>query len=481
MAHSPLFSGMATILIVDDDFILNGLIEKHLKRAGHQTEPALTVAQGLALARSGNFDLILLDVQLPDGNSLDFFSAFSEVASAPEIIIMTGSGDPDGAKKAIQFGAWGYLEKPHAVRDLLLPVTRALQFRAEKKKIGVLPVALKREAIIGSSASLTGCLDFVAKAAIGDASVLLTGETGTGKEVFARAIHDNSPRASHPFVVVDCAALPENLIESTLFGHVKGSFTGAERTTSGLVKMAHGGTLFLDEVGEMPLRIQKTFLRVLQEHRFRPVGDSKEEYSNFRLIAATNRDLDSAVDNGAFRADLLFRLRSLALHLPPLRERKQDIRELTLHFLKRLCVLHKVSSKGIDDELIEYLLAHDWPGNVRELQQTIEQVFVNALHYPTLYAFHLPEHFRVRKTLASMTMAPAAAPHATDIDSRPLAGPPPSWKDHKTASECRYLKHLLAFTRGDVREACRVSGLSRSRLYQLINQYNLTSPERSSP
>jgi two-component system NtrC family response regulator len=324
-----------------------------------------------------------------------------------------------------------------------------------------------------------GCLDFVAKAAIGDASILLTGETGTGKEVFARTIHDNSPRASHPFVVVDCASLPENLIESTLFGHVKGSFTGAERTTNGLVKMAHGGTLFLDEVGEMPLRIQKTFLRVLQEHRFRPVGDSKEEYSNFRLIAATNRTLDVEVENGAFRADLLFRLRSLTLHLPSLRERKQDIRELTLFFLKRLCVLHKMSNKGIDDELIEYLLAYDWPGNVRELQQTIEQVFVNALHYPTLYAFHLPEHFRVRKTLASMTTAPLPALLPADIDTKPPGGPPSSWKDHKAASEYQYLKHLLAFTHGDIREACRVSGLSRSRLYQLINQYNLTGPERS--
>jgi two-component system NtrC family response regulator len=469
---------MADTLIVDDDQILAEMLAHQLQRAGHRTEIAPTLAQGIALARNGTFDVIFLDVQLPDGNSLNFFTHFSEVASAPEIIIMTGNGDPDGAKKAIQFGAWGYLEKPHVVRNLLLPLTRALQYREEKKKIGVIPVALKRDAIIGSSPCLMHCLDMVAKAATSDASVLLTGETGTGKEVFARAIHENSPRADHAFVAVDCASLPESLIESILFGHVKGAFTGADKTVNGLVKMAHGGSLFLDEIGELPLKTQKNFLRVLQERRFRPVGDVREEYSNFRVIAATNRDLEGDVANKIFRHDLLFRLRSVSIHLPPLRERKEDIRDLVRSFLGRLCHHRKISEKGIAEEFFDYLLAYDWPGNIRELQQTLEQVFANAFRHPTLFAYHLPEHVRVCKTLEDITITP---PPNEALDKNNFIDLPGSWKDFKVTMEQDYLLRLLASTKGNIREACRISGLSRSRLYQLINNHHLTEATRSLP
>lgn len=463
---------MANILIVDDDPILNAMLAKQLLRAGHQTEAATTLEQGIELARTGEFDVIFLDVQLPDGNSLNFFNLFSEVVSAPEIIIMTGSGDPDGAKKAIQSGAWGYLEKPHVVRNLLLPLSRALLYREEKKKIGVVPVALKRDAIIGKSAPLMQCLDMVAKASASDAAVLLTGETGTGKEVFARAIHDNSHRTRQAFVVVDCASLPENLIESTLFGHVKGAFTGAEKSTTGLVKLAHAGTLFLDEIGELPLRIQKTFLRVLQEHRFRPVGDNKEEYSNFRVIAATNRNLEEDVSNGLFRSDLLFRLRSLSINLPPLRERIDDIRDLTRHFLARLCDQRKMSNKGIAEEIFEHFLVYDWPGNIRELQQTMEHVFANAVHHSTIFAYHLPEHFRMHAILEGIMAHPATLEEK--VEKKINSETPLPWRGFKAAMEKEYILALLAFASGDIARACRISGLSRSRLYQLINQHRLS-------
>ena len=466
---------MANILVVDDDLMLAEMLTEHLERAGHRTATAASLALGIAQARTDDFDVIFLDVQLPDGNGLDAFPHFSEVLSRPEIIIMTGSGDPDGAIKAIQSGAWSYLEKPHVLRNLLLPLTRALQYREEKKKFGVIPVALKRDAIIGKSPCLTSCLDQLAKAAASDAGVLLTGETGTGKEVFARAIHDNSNRMQQAFVVVDCASLPETLIESTLFGHVKGAFTGADRTVTGLIKMAHGGTLFLDEVGELPEKIQKTFLRVLQEHRYRPIGGAKEEYSNFRVIAATNRDLDQDAAAGTFRSDLLFRLRSLSLHLPPLRERKEDIRPLTRYFLTRLCDRLKIAYKGIADEFFEYLMAYEWPGNVRELQQTLEQVFSNAIHHPTLFAYHLPEHFRVRKTLAAIKNDPAkikgagkALPDAT----------PPLWKDFKAEKEKEYMEHLFEYSSGSIKQACSISGLSRARLYQLMQIYGATAPKQ---
>ncbi len=466
---------MANILIVDDDLMLAEMLAGHLERAGHRPVIATTLAQGVEQAQTDAFDLIFLDVQLPDGNGLDAFPLFSEVVSQPEIIIMTGSGDPDGAVKAIQSGAWSYLEKPHVLRNLLLPLTRALQYREEKKKFGVTPVALKRDAIIGKSPCLTSCLDQLAKAAASDASVLVTGETGTGKEVFARAIHDNSNRTQHAFVVVDCASLPETLIESTLFGHVKGAFTGADRTVTGLIKMAHGGTLFLDEIGELPERIQKTFLRVLQEHRYRPIGGTNEEYSNFRVIAATNRDLNQDAASGIFRSDLLFRLRSLSLHLPPLRERKEDIRHLTRYFLTRLCDRLKIGYKGIADEFFEYLMVYEWPGNVRELQQTLEQVFANAIHHPTLFAYHLPEHFRVRQTLAGIKTDPATM----QTTSKALPGiRPPSWKDFKSEKEKEYMQHLFDCSAGNIKEACTISGLSRARLYQLMNIYGTTAPKQ---
>ena len=467
---------MANILIVDDDSMLAEMLAVHLKRVGHRPEIATTLDQGIDQARTNSFDVIFLDVLLPDGNGLEAFPHFSEVISKPEIIIMTGSGDPDGAKKAIQSGAWSYLEKPHVLNNLLLPLTRALQYREEKQKISVIPVALKRDAIIGKSPCMIACLDQLAKAAASDASVLITGETGTGKEVFARAIHDNSNRSQHAFVVVDCASLPENLIESTLFGHVRGAFTGADRTVTGLIKMAHGGTLFLDEIGELPERIQKIFLRVLQEHRYRPVGSTKEEYSDFRVIAATNRNLEDDAAAMTFRSDLLFRLRSFSLHLPPLRERKEDIRPLTRYFLTRLCDRLKIASKGIADEFFEYLLAHDWPGNVRELQQTLEQVFANAVHHTTLFAYHLPEQIRVHMTLEKIQTDPAKIP----LGNTPVRTAPPLWKDFRTATEREYMHQLFDYSGGSVKEACRISGLSRARLYQLMNLHN-TSATKQGP
>jgi len=463
---------MADILIIDDDFMLTEMLASHLKQAGYCVAIAATLADGVERARCGDFDVIFLDVQLPDGNGLDGFPALAGVSSQPQIIIMTGSGDPDGAKKAIQSGAWSYLEKPHVLRNLLLPLTRALQYREEKKRIDRIPTALKRDAIIGKSGLLGSCLDQVASAAASDAGVLITGETGVGKEIFARAIHDNSNRADKAFVVVDCASLPETLIESTLFGHIKGAFTGADRASAGLIKMAHNGTLFLDEVGELPERMQKTFLRVLQEHWYRPIGAAKEEFSNFRVIAATNRDLDQDAAAGEFRADLLYRLRSFALHLPPLRERKEDIRPLSRHFLTRLCDRAKLGQKGIADEFFEYLQAYDWPGNVRELQQTLEQVFANGVRHSTLYAYHLPEHIRVHKTLENIKNEAAESGGG-------LAGtvrtPLPTWKDFKSDKEREYLRQLLEATQSNIREACLVSGLSRARLYQLISLHNIGS------
>ena len=292
---------MADILILDDDKSLCSMLCEEMSRKGHLPEPHYTLASGIEAAQRKNFDVVLLDVELPDGDGLEYIPRFKRCGSDPEIIIITGQGEADGAERAIISGAWSYIEKPHVIRELDLHLTRALQFRDEKKKITRVPVSLKREKIIGSSDEINRCLDQVARAAASDVSVLINGATGTGKELFAKAIHENSARSGENFVIVDCAALPETLIESTLFGHVKGAFTGADKSQEGLVKHAHRGTLFLDEVGELPLSIQKTFLRLLQEHEYRPVGSSRHQSSDFRLVAATNRDLNSMVKEGNFQ------------------------------------------------------------------------------------------------------------------------------------------------------------------------------------
>ncbi len=351
-----------------------------------------------------------------------------------------------------------------------LPLTRVLQYREEKKR-STLPSILNREQIIGKSPQLNKSLKLLASATSSDVNVLITGETGTGKEIFASTIHLNSPRAEHgQFIVVDCAALTESLVESILFGHAKGAFTGADKQSRGLVQQADGGTLFLDEIGELPLTVQKSFLRVLQERSFRPVGAAAEEHSDFRLIAATNRDLDALVEKGKFRRDLLFRLRSLVIELPPLRERGEDILELADYFVNMLCLKYGRKRKTFSPEFAEALNKHTWPGNVRELFQALDRVFAAAIESPTFHTQHLPEEIRI--DLARSSVTGRKAEHIkgkASIENMHL----PSWKKYKVETERDYLQRLLRVTGHDIAGACQVSGISRARLYQLINKHGL--------
>ena len=312
---------MAQVLIIDDDPLICDLLSRVFQRTGHEITKAFSAESGLQQVYSMPFDVVFLDVNLPDGNGLGLLPEIRKASSNPEVIIMTGAGDPEGAELAIKSGAWDYLEKGQAsTQAMTLALTRALQYRNDKKG-AARPVFLKRAGIVGESQPIMESLELVSQAAGGDSNVLLTGETGTGKELFARAIHENSHRSRGNLVVVDCTALPDNLVESLLFGHEKGSFTGADRTMAGLIPQADGGTLFLDEIGELPINLQKSLLRVLQERRFRPVGSQVEKDVDFRLVAATNRNLDEMVRQKLFRHDLLFRLRAFVIELPPLRDR----------------------------------------------------------------------------------------------------------------------------------------------------------------
>jgi two-component system NtrC family response regulator len=346
---------------------------------------------------------------------------------------------------------------------------------------------LKRPHIIGRSAELTVRLDLVARCANSDANVLITGETGTGKELFARTIHDNGLSPDSHFVVVDCAALPEQLVESVLFGHVKGAFTGADGERDGLVKHAHGGTLFLDEVGELPLAIQKKFLRVLQERRFNPVGGTREIKSDFRLICATNQDLDAMVADGLFRNDLLFRLRTFCIDLPPLRRCQEDIRDLVLHYIDHLCRHHGLENKGFVPEFMETLSAYDWPGNVRELINTLEKAILANRDEPTLFPMHLPRAVRLsyiqscmdekRKDSQDGSLGGASLNGKSLSIPVSFTDPPPplrQLRDQLTQQlESAYMKHLMSYAHNDLTKASRFSGLSKPRIYALLKKYNI--------
>jgi len=466
---------MANILVIDDHEMICEMLCRHLSNIGHHAEYALTLGDGLDLVSSGAFDVVFLDVRLPDGNGLDALPTIQKKSDPPEVIIITGEGDPDGAELAINSGAWDYVEKPLSIKDISLSLSRVLQYREERGGRET-PVALRRDGIIGNSPRLNEALDHLGRLAYSHSNILITGETGTGKELFARAGWKNSPRANKNFVVVDCAALSDTLVESTLFGHKKGAFTGADKSRQGLIKEADGGTLFLDEVGELPLALQKRFLRVLQEHRFRPLGDDREIVSDFRLLAATGRDLDKMVQAGKFRQDLLFRLQSLTIELPPLRTYPEDIKDLCIHYMVKTCENLGIETKGFSADFFGTLAAYDWPGNVRELIHTMEHVLTMAYSEPTLFPKHLPNHIRIHVARSSVSDKGTDEEEAKEKrDQTKHLG---TFKAAREAAisrmEKQYLHDLMLSTKGNFKEACSVSGLSQSRLYHILREHQIS-------
>lgn len=465
---------MARILIIDDDKMLCEMVCKKLRSLEHYIVSSHSLAQGFEIIEKDEFDLVLLDVRLPDGSGIEALAKFKSVDSKPEIIIITGEGDPDGAELALETGAWDYILKPLSAREISLQITRALDYRNEKLA-GKPAIILKREAIIGSDSKLLACLEKVATCASTDMSVLIAGETGTGKELFARAIHENSNRAVSQLVVLDCAVFPEQLVESVLFGHQKGAFTGADQSRDGLILQADKGTLFMDEVGELPLPMQKKFLRVLQEKSFRPIGSKEELYSDFRLIAATNRNLDQMAKEGKFRQDLLFRLKASTITLPPLKKREADIEILALHHIRLFCKRYGMLLKGVSTEFMDILKMYTWPGNVRELVNVIDFSIANSHMHDVLLPIHLPTDVRVSIKRHSM---------AKNNTSRPMRGSDFFSKNHSLLTlaesleetENCYFQSLIIHTEGDIQAACRISGLSRSSLYTRLKKYNIERP-----
>ena len=470
-------------LIIDDKKYVADIVMQQAARLDVEMNFAPTLKQGLhaCQVKGGGFDVIMMRDIISGHASCFTIQDFQATPLSPEIIIYTQEGNPEHAEHALENGAWDYVIDPYPEKKLIGMLRRVLRYRHNRtqdfeEKERKIREQLQDHGIIGSSAAIQNCLSLVTSIAQSDASVLITGETGTGKELFTSAIHSISSRSRNNLTIVDCAALPSTLIESILFGHAKGSFTGADKKQKGLVKQADGGTLFLDEIGEMPHEIQKKFLRVLQEQKYLPVGSNVPESSDFRLIAATNRDLDAMVKQGTFRDDLLFRLKTFQLELPPLRTRRTDISELAYSFRNRYCKKHKLKKKLLSTDYLMTLSKYQWPGNVRELFRAIEYSMADAYDSTALEPVHLPLNIRLAVTKEKLqNLQPGVATEST----RPgdLSSIPTIKEDREKAigvQEKQYLENLLTITDGNIKQCCETAGLSRSRLYDLLKKYGLS-------
>jgi two-component system NtrC family response regulator len=472
-------------LIIDEKKHIADILLRDAARLGIEIHSAATLEEGLLACQvdGEGFDVVLMRDMVSGHASCFAIQDFRSTLLSPEILIFTEQGNPQHAEHALEGGAWDYVVDPFPEKKLPDMLRRVLRYRHAKSNSfeetqREVREQLQGHGIIGSSIAIKNCVNLVASIAQSDASVLITGETGTGKELFASAIHNISPRSRKNLTIVDCASLPSTLVESILFGHAKGSFTGADRTQKGLIKQADGGTLFLDEIGEMPLEIQKKFLRVLQEREYLPVGSSISEFSDFRLIAATNRDLDTMVEEGTFREDLLFRLKTFQLELPPLRTRKTDISELVYYFRDRYSKRYKLKKKKLSTDYLMTLNRYEWPGNVRELFQAVEYSMADAHESAVLEPIHLPLNIRLsvtKKKLEKLRTLPDVSDEPFMPDDLSLM--PTIKEDRERAiqlQEKQYLQNLLRVTGGDIKKCCETADLSRSRLYDLLKKYGLS-------
>lgn len=370
---------MASILIVDDDHQLRGSFEKLLYQDGHTVRTASSGEAAVSLVKSGRFDLIIMDVRLPGMDGLQTFKVIREIEPLLPVIIMTAFGTTETAIEATKMGAFDYILKPFNIPEMLDLIEKAVEagrFMRSRVVLNSVPETDMGEAIIGRSRAMQEVYKAIGRVSSTDATVLIRGESGTGKELVARAIYQHSARSLKPFLVINCVAIPETLLESELFGYEKGAFTGAANRRVGRIEQADGGTVFLDEIGDMPFGIQAKILRLLQERSIERLGGRQPIPVDVRIIAATNRNLETALSNGIFREDLYYRLKVVTIPLPPLREREGDIRLLSGYFLKRFSKKMGVPDPGITDEAIRALCAHSWPGNVRELANAVQKALI---------------------------------------------------------------------------------------------------------
>jgi two-component system response regulator GlrR len=445
------------ILVVDDDRSLIEVLKVRVESAGYEVTTALKEEAAIAATKEQAFDLAIIDLQLDGTNGITLMQKLHLTIPELPVIILTAHGSIESAVQAMKQGAYSYVTKPFNARDLLLQVEKALENQVLKNEIRRLKNFLDAEYDFGNivtrSEKMKGVLEIVSRIADSDSTVYIQGESGTGKELIAKAIHMASNRKDKPFIALNCAAIPEPLLESKLFGHERGAFTGATQSARGSFTQAHTGTIFLDEIGDMSLTIQAKVLRVLQERQFYPVGSEKLAEVDVRVIVATNKELEEEVTKGLFRNDLYYRIHVIPIHLPPLRERKEDIQPLVDHFLKKFNHNMSKDVKGVTNGAIKKLLLHDWPGNVRELENTIE--FAMAMNQR--------DYITEDDVLQSKVLT-------VDETLKPL-------KDAKNAFERSYLIGLLQVCKGNVSEAAELADKYRADFYSLLRKHNLNAAD----
>jgi two-component system, NtrC family, response regulator HydG len=429
----------ARILVVDDDPEMVTVLRRHLESEGWNVTSATRSTEALAALSGREFDVMLTDIVMDDVGGIELLRDAQRLQPGCRVILMTAFGNLENAIEAIRHGAFDYLTKPFKMGEVSLAVGRALEDRRLREENRRLRQEVGKqysfENLIGQSKPVQALFEQIRDVAASDAAVLLLGESGTGKELVARAVHWNSGRRDGPFVAVNCAALPEGLLESELFGHERGAFTGATQKRSGLLLAARGGTLFLDEIGDMPLALQAKLLRVLQDKTVRSVGGREEVRVDFRLISATNRDLATLLREGKFREDLYYRLAVIPIRVPALRERPEDIPLLARHFLERAAGALSKPLDGFDEAAMAWLVGHRWPGNVRELENVVERA-------------------------ATLTRGPLVTMRDLRVEFAGIAGRDSSLQPTLEELERSYIERILEEVKGDKRAAARILGLS---------------------
>jgi DNA-binding NtrC family response regulator len=443
----------AKILVVDDELIVRESLGGWLERDGHTVDKAASGEESLQMFEKTRYDVILLDIKMEGISGLEVLKKVKEIDPDVSVVMITAYGSIPSAIEAMKNGAYEYLLKPFDPDELMVLIEKIRKHQAERRETQFLREQYKErtrfENMIGQSRPLQGVFDLIESVAPTDSTVLIKGETGTGKGLAARAIHTKSRRGQGPFVVVNCGAFPEHLLESELFGYQKGAFTDAKATKKGRLEMAHGGTLFLDEVGEISTRMQIDLLRVLEDHIFYRVGGTQPIEADFRVIAATNKDLEKAIKEGTFREDLYYRLNVISFTMPPLRERKEDIPLLAEYFLRRFAQETNKPVEQLGREAIDEMMLYDWPGNVRELGNAVERAVV-------------------------VGRGPRILPQDLPIFRPEEVSSPPG----RTLREVEraHLESILNETQWNVSKSAEILGIDRSTLYDKIKRYELHKP-----
>jgi DNA-binding NtrC family response regulator len=448
-----------SILVIDDEEPILDALRLNLEQAGYSVTTAKLGQEGLILFENGEYDLVLSDLQLPDMSGNEVLRRLKEKSSSIEVIIITAYGSVSDAVEATKAGAFHFVEKPFEFDALQVLIERALERKALIEESEELRQTLRQRStygsIVGRSKQMQNIFEMIEAVAKSDANILIVGESGTGKELIANAIHYNSHRAKGPFVKVNCAALPKELIESELFGHTKGAFTGAARDKEGLIARSNGGSLLLDEIAEMPLELQPKLLRALQERVYYRLGSEKPVEVDFRLISSTNRNPPDAVRSGQLREDLYYRISTITIEVPPLRERAEDIQVLADHFLKSFAQKYNRPLQGFSQSATQVMYNYHWPGNVRELESAIERAVL------------LSKGDRIEAS--DLPFSATEAPLLTNNNEFHV---PPNMKLEDIEREVIY--QTLQRTKGNKQAAATALGIYRPRLYSKIRKYNLT-------